>query len=111
RWNIRSQRLCNWWQGVSEFFETCFERHNLLNLALEVSNYVFWIHTWCDRDQLPAVFSPRVKNLLGGVSQDRSGCIFPFLHAPHHKQKRCGPCQLGTKWGAAHIPVAVNSCG
>src|SRR5699024_3828413 len=94
-------RLGYWWKAVSKFFQTSFKRHILLHLSLEVSNNIFRVHSRRNRDQLPAVFSPRVKNLLGCVSKDWSGCIFPFLHAPHHKQKRCALRQMGTKWGAA----------
>src|SRR5699024_6913012 len=81
-WNIRCQWLSHGRQGVAELFETSLKWHALLHLSLEVSNDVFWIHTWRDGYELPAVFTPRVKDLLGGVSKDWSGCIFPFLHGP-----------------------------
>ena len=51
-----------------------------LPLALEVGHDVFWVRARGDGNQFPAVFTPRIEDLLRSVGKNRCGCVFPFSH-------------------------------
>src|SRR5205814_7438924 len=65
-----------------------------------------------DRDQLPAVVSPVVEDLLGRVDEQRNGRVLPLVHAPTLRRALMGDpgrvCSSSvTKNGSQH-PVRAG---
>ncbi|WJY73716.1 hypothetical protein CAURIC_10590 [Corynebacterium auriscanis] len=54
------------------------------------------------RDQLPAVLSPVIQDLLGGMCEQRHGCVFPFSHASEYNET------LGQSFLSERSTVLVN---
>src|SRR5690606_16139579 len=61
---------------------------SLLLLPLEVRHELLRVGSRHDLHQFPAVLTPVVQDLLGGVDQQRHRRVFPLRHGPHCSHAR-----------------------